>query len=388
MSQAGGNIGSVSIDFIGNLAQLQEAAARAKILTEDAVAKAQAASLAKSRGSGAQAMFEANRAMAAATQAASAHAAALQKQVEATIALENRTAIYAARIQQQTAIQDANTLSTKQQIGAVTGFIGRLGAVAGVATLFFGIGRAIREGVITALESGKKKADEFKESLDFRDIGGSAEALQKELDSINSKIAANSQSAVGRITNFFTGDTTKKLKERQGEIQAALTTARRNIRGQEDRDRRAKEAKEKAASEASLATAKAEYDARSSIIEDAVAREEDASLSGEDKIRREATRKLDELDKLREGASGSQLKRIDEASKLVLKNLGIELSAFRDAEEAKRKEIDKTAIAMSRAIEDVRRQAAASFNPNQFESGLESIIQKMDIIVSQLGRGT
>lgn len=56
--------------------------------------------------------------------------------------------------------------------------------------------------------------------------------------------------------------------------------------------------------------------------------------------------------------------------------------------EAAQKDADSLERAMTKAIDSVRSKAATMFDPNQYESGLETIIQKIDIIASQLGRGT
>ena len=50
-------------------------------------------------------------------------------------------------------------------VGQVQGLIGKFAIVAGVATGMFALGRAIREGVISALETGTEKAEKFAGSL-------------------------------------------------------------------------------------------------------------------------------------------------------------------------------------------------------------------------------
>jgi len=119
-------------------------------------------------------------------------------------------------------------------IGAITGLVGKLTAVAGVAAIFYKLGNTIRETVVSALESGSQKADKFRLSLDFTDVRGSVGALDKQIGALAAKLAAMEEDSIGFASNLVRGDTPASLREEIDGLQKTAGSLRRTEKAAKD----------------------------------------------------------------------------------------------------------------------------------------------------------
>lgn len=327
MSQAGGNIGTVQVVFTGNTDPFKRAAAEVK-----------------------------------------AESASVAKDVK---------------------VPTANPGVFKDFRQGVAGFSGALGALTAVAAA---MGK-LNDGIIEFKNAGGTLANTFrdiKSSLSFK-IGVEADGLAAQMQDIEKQYA----------------DTLKKIEADEKEYYSGLAGIRNRIAdelygvpGFDLQRQQAAQALEGArrqyaelSKEAGLEAARIrDRDTRirqgerlTEIQVESIELERSLGTEQEQLNKKigERIRQIEELREERKDDPGF-VAGLDRAEKRLREYLDRRNKAFEDAA---KKDADALERAMSKAIESIRSKAASAFNPNQFESGLESIIQKMDIIVSQLGRG-
>jgi len=332
MSQAGGQpIGSARIDFVGNTEQLKQAAQEAKSVTENAVAG--------DSGSGIK--------------------------------------------------------SARRDIGQILGAAGAIGAViASLDRLLVGIGefnmasatladnmRAVSEGLSFDLNVGgiEGQLNNIRDMATKR-IADIATEAEKQGYSVVGLIQQAAEAATG---GDIVGEQIKKIN---AAVEGARRTAELRIA-----DRDAEEARKlKERTEREEKAAQESYAARIRSIETQVRSQVAATLEGEQRIRYETETSILAVDDMRRKAHGDELARLDQLEKAIRAASDQRLQEFRRAEDDKRKEAEKTANSMRKAMlsafADIRSQANSAFNPNSIESGIGSILQKIDLIAQQLQR--
>jgi len=230
-----GKDGSVEMLVTGDATPLERTIAEAKAKVEVASAEAEAA--------------------AATSQAASQASAEVTKISEgATTAAESLEKLGDAGT--KAVGQSSNTTSgikalnktLGDTVGQVQSLIGKLTMVVGTATGFFALGRAIRESVIAALETGTEKADKFAESLDLSKKADSIKSISDQVNKLSGELTAQETNGLDRAVGFFTGSSPQQLKD---EI-TRLNKLAKSLRDTEQAERRRKEREDaaKAAAEA------------------------------------------------------------------------------------------------------------------------------------------
>lgn len=194
---AGEPLGEARIDFIGDTTKLKASAKEAEVIAQKAVADVNASA----NGS-----------------PASAGSAALNATAENESVARSVGGI----------AQEANTATR-----SVHRFFGTFAAAAGIAATMYTLGKAIREGVIAAFESGADKAERFKLSLDMSDTHGTIVALSKELETLQSRVALMSSEAEESVDTFYQtfreklrGNTLDSLKEQARTLEVVLASMR------------------------------------------------------------------------------------------------------------------------------------------------------------------
>lgn len=197
----------------------------------------------------------------AATSAASAQTAANVKQIE-TNAKQASESIKEIGTTAENAVGPNSNAATGLKglnktlgdtVGQVQGLIGKFAIVTGVATGMYALGRAIRESVISALETGTEKAEKFAESLDLSKKADSLKSITDQINKLSGELTAQENSILDREVGLWTGTTPEKLKE---EI-TRLNKLAKSLRDTEQAERRRKEREE-----AAKAAAEAEEQAR------------------------------------------------------------------------------------------------------------------------------
>lgn len=125
----------------------------------------------------------------------------------------------------------------KGAVSAVTSFIGRVLAVGAVASTFYNLGRAIREGVIYHLQTGTERAETFKAALDLSDVSGSIDAVSAKVESLSSRLDASLGGGFAKFLNDITGSTIEKLTAEKTQMERLLLSLRQAA-GARQRSRR------------------------------------------------------------------------------------------------------------------------------------------------------
>jgi hypothetical protein len=148
-------------------------------------------------------------------------------------------------------------------IGQVQGLIGKFTIVAGVATGMYALGRAIRESIISALESGTEKAEKFAGSLDLSKKAESIKSIGDQINKLAADLEDQSNNPLDRAVGFITGTNPDKLKEEIERLNKLAKSLRDNEQAARRRDEKLaaeKEAKDKE----DIARKEAEKDAEAS----------------------------------------------------------------------------------------------------------------------------
>ena len=328
MSQAGGNIGSVQVVFTGNTDPFKRAAAEVK-----------------------------------------AEAAVAGKDVSGAVPSDDRVK------------------ELRKGIGGVLGTVSAFGAVA--ASL-----DKLLSGIQEFNRAGGQLADQFrsiKESLTLNigqesGLAGQIQSIEKQYAETLKKIEADQEEyysgaagLVRRAVDETAGTFGAQFDLQRQQAAQALEGARRQYA------ELSKEAGLEAARIRDRDTRIRQGERLTEIQVESIELERSLGTEQEQLNKKigERIRQIEELREERKDDPGF-VAGLDRAEKRLREYLDRRNLAFEDAA---KKDADALERAMSKAIESIRSKAASAFNPNQFESGLESIIQKMDIIVSQLGRG-
>jgi hypothetical protein len=131
-------------------------------------------------------------------------------------------------------------------VGQVQGLIGKFAIVTGVATGMFALGRAIREGVISALESGTEKAAKFAESLDLTKKAESVKNISDEINKLSGELTAQENNSLDRAVGFFTGSNPEKLREEITRLNKLAQSLRESNNAERERIERDAEKKAQA----------------------------------------------------------------------------------------------------------------------------------------------
>lgn len=160
-------------------------------------------------------------------------------------------------------------------VGQVQGLIGKLTMVVGTATGMFALGRAIRESVISALETGTEKAEKFSESLDLSKKADSIKAISDEINKLSGELTAQETNPLDRAVGFFTGTNPEKLKEEITRLNKLAQSLRDNEQAERRRKERDEEAKKYLELQEERRKASEEYDqqVQKSLDKEAEARE-------------------------------------------------------------------------------------------------------------------
>lgn len=202
---------------------------------------------------------------------------------------------------------DDTTESWKKQTSAVTSFISRVAGVVGVATGMYALGQAIREGVISALETGAEKAEKFRMALSG-DSKQDLAVLEKEIEKINARLAASMEGWFAAAINSATGDTKAALEAQRDAFQKSANELRQGARKLDKYN--AEESAKEAAASGKKANREVVQD-RSAMLTDMLYAETEARLQGEEKINYAAMRRVMKLDELRKKATEDELRTID-----------------------------------------------------------------------------
>lgn len=202
---------------------------------------------------------------------------------------------------------DDTTESWKKQTSAVTSFISRVAGVVGVATGMYALGQAIREGVITALETGAQKADKFRMALSG-DSKQDLAVLEKEIEKVNARLAASMEGWFAAAINSATGDTKAALEAQRDAFQKSANELRQ---GNRKLDKYNSEQSAKDSVESGKKANKEVHQDRSAMLTDMLYAETEARLQGEEKINYAAMRRVMKLDELRKKATEDELRVID-----------------------------------------------------------------------------
>jgi hypothetical protein len=145
-------------------------------------------------------------------------------------------------------------------VGQVQGLIGKFAIVTGVATGMYALGRAIRESVISALETGTEKADKFAESLDLSKKADSIKSISNEINKLSGELTAQETNPLDRAVGFFTGTNPEKLKEEITRLNKLAQSLRDNEQAARRRTERDEESKKYLELQQERMKASEEYD--------------------------------------------------------------------------------------------------------------------------------
>lgn len=174
---------------------------------------------------------------------------------------------------------DESGLGFRKSVSAVRQWIGSVTAAIGVATTFFVLGQKIRDVYDELFTSGAEKARKFSEALMTTEPTERLKKYSDEIDVLQSRLAASSESIGRRFLNIFSGNTTDALTERI----AALEKRRAEAQNQLTAKRNADERKIAKTQEEELVAAALEVQRVVGL--------ERAKRAYEDKVRREAEAK-------------------------------------------------------------------------------------------------
>lgn len=205
-------VGGAKVEFIGVTSNLEVAADRAVAVTDTAAAKMQTVASTS----------------AAASANAASDVASLRKQVS----------------------------GLKKEVSEFTGTIRKFVAVGGTAATFYTLGKQIREAWDSLFTSGKEKAKEFTDSIDFTSAKQSAKALEDQLEVINQRLERMAEFGEGKLdpsllnpirsaekVAAFGTDSIAKVREEADALTVSLIRQKAVIKAEDDRKEREKSRK-------------------------------------------------------------------------------------------------------------------------------------------------
>lgn len=247
----------------------------------------------------------------------------------------------------------------QKQVGVVTGVLGKLTAVVGVATTFYALGQKIRD----VFQSTESSVAAFRDSLISLSSGDKLKATEKELTDLQAKLAASSESMFSTLINSLSGDTSGKLGKKIKALQEDAGRLARDAAGQASIAARKQDEKDRA--DKAKADKEAAIKARKEAASEFADLEKDAAreaMSARERIVEDALRKIDALNRSsREGMI--ERERAEAAKANVFDVLRDSLAEYdraqKEAHEAELKRIkdraDAEVTAAQRAAEAWRR---------------------------------
>lgn len=230
----------------------------------------------------------------------------------------------------------------------------RLVGITGTVAAFYRLGQAIREGLIYYLETGADRAAKFKASLDLTDAKASIAAIDAQLETLQARLAKNTEGGVGAALNAVFGDNNGKLRQQITDLQQtrARVASAENARALRDKDAETEKAK---------ASEKEKEDSIRGRIQSEVAQ----TLTKTERIRYEESNAIDEIEAQREGATERQKKLLDSLARAVRDSAQYRIREAREADdktlESARRTAEQIARAYASAINSVRQQSNSMF---------------------------
>lgn len=119
--------------------------------------------------------------------------------------------------------EDANERidkSFRRSVSAVTGFIGAVGAIAGLAVVFYKLGESIREALVDPIERATEKAERFTDTLNFADPIESVGKLNEKIAELSKELGGLQEAdVVTQSIQGFRGRTESAITEEIAKLQ-------------------------------------------------------------------------------------------------------------------------------------------------------------------------
>lgn len=279
-----------------------------------------------------------------------------------------------------------------RQIGVVTGAIGRMIAVAGVAA---GAERA-GGGLVKMFQGAHERARDFIDTLNTADPQQRMALLTAEIERLQGVLAAAQQTNRGYLEALVGGDTPAKLKSQIEDLQQALSDP---LKFQNNADRKKRqEAIESAAKLERDANAKTAKE-RSAALADQLNRSADAAkleqLDGVERALEEQRQTYEEINRLRkETYARPDDKELQDAfSRLALEKQLAALAKVRRAEAERESEVRRQSEEASKRlmaqqleiVQEMTRIKQTSLDSTfRMVTTLEELNQKADVITQQI----
>jgi hypothetical protein len=139
------------------------------------------------------------------------------------------------------------------------GFVKGFALVAAVVVGAYELGKAIREGIVSALESGTEKAIKFKDALDMSKPKEALAATRKEIATLEAQLSQSLEGGHGMVGRFLFGEANpEKLQEQLRELRRTAKGLQDAENAQERDKRRKQEEKDITELERMAADAKAQ----------------------------------------------------------------------------------------------------------------------------------
>lgn len=269
-----------------------------------------------------------------------------------------------------------------KQIGLLTSLIGKVTAATGVFALFYRIG----EQVSQMLKSGAEQAREFRDALDVSSGAAALAQVEKQIATLQSRLAANQESRIGRVVNWLSGQSSESLRKQLAELEGIRKSFQdqQNARTLRERERTEREA------------AKREQQAREALFDELERRADDFEtrrLQGIARVNAEEERALADIDHLwdqqlsdREKDTLTRLARAIRAEAAARRQEIQEREAAEDAARRDRERKEREAAErIAQAYADAIRSAAQSILSQQ-QSFFNSQFERMAADISVVRR--
>lgn len=279
-----------------------------------------------------------------------------------------------------------------RQVGIVTGAIGRMLAIAGVAA---GAERA-GGGLVKMFQGAHERARDFIDTLNTSDPQQRVALLTAEIERLQGVLAAAQKTTRGYLDALVTGDTPDRLKTQIEDLQQALSDPLKFQNNAERKKRQeAIESSAKAERDANAKTAKE----RASSLAEQLNRSADAArleqLEGVDRALEEQRQTYEEINRLRnEAYARPQDKELQDAfNRLALEKQLAAIAKVRRAEAEREAEVRRKSEESSKRLMEQQLEIAQEVNrikqgnlDNSWRmvTGIEELVQKLDVISMQM----
>jgi len=119
--------------------------------------------------------------------------------------------------------EDANERignSFRKSVAQVTGFISAIGAIAGIAVLFYKLGESIRDGFTSPMDRAIEKAERFTDSLNFADPIASVTKLDEKIAELSKELGGLQEADfITQSIQGYKGRTESAINEELGKLQ-------------------------------------------------------------------------------------------------------------------------------------------------------------------------